>query len=433
MIAESEALREQVKEALVREFEGVWEQWLATPTASALEQRVQTWAREVGRRVLEASLQAAIERRERAPQECCGVRMERHARERREVLTVLGLVRIRRRYLRCPGCRTHRRPTDAWLGWRGGFSPAVEELVAWECAALPYREALASVEKLAGLAVSVDAAEGIVAHWGASPLALAPQSEPLLQEAVVEIDGATAFIEEQWREVKLGTVFGWDRSQEAARRRLPAEHAPPPQAPQARSYVARWEPAAQFAETLWEETVVRGLATARSVAVLGDGAAWIWNLADALFPRATQILDWYHLSEHLWKAARVVHGEGTAPTERLAKRWEGEVWEGRWEGVEEHLRELVRQGRDDHDETLRKCADYLQTHRQRLRYPEFRAQGWPVASGAVEGGCKQVIGMRLKRKSTRWSESGAEAVLRLRVDRLSHRWPQRIAHLRHAA
>jgi hypothetical protein len=433
MIAECEALREQVKAALVREFEGVWEQVVSAPGATAAEQRVQAWVREVGRQVLEAGLQAAIEQRERAPQECCGVRMERHARERREVLTVLGLVRIRRRYLRCPRCRAHQRPTDAWLGWRGGFSPAVEELVAWECAALPYREGLASLEKLAGLAVSVEAAEGIVAHWGATPLALAPQAEPIRQDAVVEIDGTTVFIEEQWREVKLGTFFAWDRPQEAARRRLPAEHAPPPQAPQARSYVAKCEPAAHFSETLWQEALVRGTATARSVAVLGDGAAWIWNLADTLFPRATQILDWYHLTEHLWKAAKVVHGEGTTPTERLAKRWETEVWEGRSEGVEEHLRELVREGRDDRDQTLRKGADYLQTHQHRIRYPLFREMGWPVASGVVEAGCKQVIGMRMKRKSTRWSEPGAEAVLRLRVDRLSNRWPQRLAHVRRAA
>lgn len=101
--------------------------------------------------------------------------------------------------------------------------------------------------------------------------------------------------------------------------------------------------------------------------------------------------------------------------------------------MEEHLRELVREGRDDRDQTLRKCADYLQTYQQRLRYPEFRAQGWPVGSGVVEAGCKQVVGMRLKRKSTRWSEPGAEAVLHLRVDKLGNRWAQRCEQVRRAA
>ena len=167
--------------------------------------------------------------------------------------------------------------------------------------------------------------------------------------------------------------------------------------------------------------------------MIGDGAPWVWELASHLFPRAVQILDWYHLSEHLWEAARVVHGEGTVLTERLAKRWEMEVWEGRSEGVEEHLREFVRQGRDDSKETLRRDANYLQTHQHRIRYPLFRAAGWPVGSGVVEGGCKQVVGLRLKRKSTRWREPGAAAVLHLRVDRLSNRWPERCALARQAA
>jgi hypothetical protein len=422
MIAESDALREQVKELVVRELERVWGQMLEATDGGQAEQLAVEWARQAGRRVLEAGLQAGIEERERAPHVCCGRPMLRHAREGREALTMLGPVRVRRRYLRCPRCGAHRRPLDAWLGWRGGFSAGVEEVVAWECAGLPYREALASLQKLAGLEVSVQAAEGIVARWGAAPLACAPQAEPLLQDGVVEIDGATAFIDERWREVKLGAFMSWDRT-------VPADQQPP----QERSYVASWEPVREFKETLWQEALVRGTVTARALAIVGDGAPWIWELAAWLFPRATQILDWYHLSEHLWEAAKAVHGEGTAPTQRLAKRWETEVWEGRSEGVEEHLRTLVRQGRDDAKNTLRRGADYLQTHQHRLRYPEFRAQGWPVGSGVVEGGCKQVVGMRLKRKSTRWSEPGAEAVLHLRVDRLSNRWALRCQQVRRAA
>jgi hypothetical protein len=420
MIAETDALRERVREAILEEFEGVWEGMLGAKEAGEAEQQVQAWARQVGRQVLEAGLQAVIARRERTSPECCGAPMERHARERREVLTLLGPVRIWRRYLRCEQCRRHQRPTDEWLGWRGGFSRAVEEVVAWECAALPYRVALESVEKLAGVELSLKAAQGIVAHWGRTRLALAPYAERVEQDLVVEIDGTSAFVGGRWREVKLGAFFGWDRQAED------------PQ-PRARSYVASWEKAAEFGDTLWQEALVRGAPRVEASAVLGDGAAWVWELASLLFPRAVQILDWYHLSEHLWEAARVVHGEGTEPTTRLAKRWETEVWEGHSEGVEEHLREFVGQGRDDRKETLRRCADYLQTHQHRLRYPQFRAAGWPVGSGVVEAGCKQVVGMRLKRKSTRWCEPGAAAVLHLRVDRLSGRWSQRCAQLRAAA
>jgi hypothetical protein len=94
---------------------------------------------------------------------------------------------------------------------------------------------------------------------------------------------------------------------------------------------------------------------------------------------------------------------------------------------------LVAQGRDDARATLRRCADYLQTHQHRIRYPLFRAMGWPVGSGVVEGACNHVIGLRFKRKSTRWKKPGGRAVLRLRVDRLSARWQQRCDLMRVAA
>jgi hypothetical protein len=289
------------------------------------------------------------------------------------------------------------------------------------CAGQPYREGLATLRKLAGVALSVDGAEQIVRRWGAEEMRPAPYGERVAQDLVVQIDGTTVHVEEGWKELKLGAICGWDRLGPEQERLGEV------------SYVGGWLSAEGFRGPLWQEALVRGAPGARAVAVLGDGAPWIWELAGWLFPRAVEILDWYHLSEHLWDAAKAVYGEGTAPTARLAKRWEGEVWEGRSEGVEEHLRELVRQGRDDAQETLRKCAHYLQTHQHRIRYPSFRAQGWPVGSGVVEGACKHVVGMRFKRKSTRWTRAGGEAVLRLRLDRLSARWSQRCAQVRRAA
>ena len=93
----------------------------------------------------------------------------------------------------------------------------------------------------------------------------------------------------------------------------------------------------------------------------------------------------------------MVHGEGRPEKTALFEHWKSAVWDGCSEGVEEHLRELVAAGRDDEDNTLRKCADYLQTHQHRIRYHLFRAQGWPIGSGVVEGACQHVVGLRFKR------------------------------------
>jgi len=417
MIAESEQQRERMKAAIAREFDGIWEAVLGSKDGEVAEQLVVAWARKVGREVLAAGLQAAIEELEKEVVRCCGRAMEKHSREPREVLTMLGPVQVRRRYLRCEQCRSHRRPADEWLRWSGGFSFAVEEMVAWECAALPYREALASLRKLASLELSVDAEESIAGRWGEAELGPNPNGERVEKDLVVQIDGTKAHLEDGWREIKVGAYFSWDCANPDAK-------------PQAVSYVANWQPAHEFADTLWEEAVRRGASTARAQAVIGDGAPWVWQIADLLFPRATQILDWYHLTEHLWEAGKVLYGEGTPQTRALVESWKTEIWECRSEGVEEHLREFVSSGKDDSQETLRRCADYLQTHQARLRYHLFREAGWPVGSGVVEGACKHVIGLRFKRQSTRWTRAGARAVLHLRLDRLNQRWEARTRQAR---
>lgn len=420
MIAQSADQLEALQRAVARELEGIWQQLEGAGSGEEVERQVLQWSRRVGRRVLEAALQTEVERREQQQLMCCGGRMRRHLRERREALTMLGSVVVWRRYFRCPRCRAHRRPADDWLGWRGRFSFAVEELVAWECSGLPYREAVGGLEKLAGLAISVHAAQDICASWGQQRLELPVYAERVAKDLVIEIDGSKAHLEDGWKEIKVGACFSWDR-----------EH--PEKDPERVSYCADWETAQRFRETLWQEALVRGVSTARSVAVIGDGAPWIWELVAEVFPYAIQILDWYHLSEHLGMAAKVIHGERTPETAMLVEQWQQQMWAGGSEAVEEHLRELVAAGQDDAGHTLRKCADYLQTNQARVRYHLFKAMGWPTGSGVVEGACKHVVGLRFKRQSTRWTIAGARNILHLRLDRLGNRWEHRAQLLRQAA
>jgi len=401
----------------MQELRVLWEAAGGMKDGEALEMAVQAWQRGLGRRVMEALCQEAIRGREQQAPVCCQQPMDNHSRQARAVKTLLGDVRVRRRYYRCLVCGASSYPADGWLGWKGGFSHRVQEAVAWECSLVPYRQARESLAKLAGLEVSVDGAEGLVRRWGEAELVPSPYAERVEKELVIEIDGSKAHLEDGWREIKVGACFSWDGEQ-------------PEKDPEAVSYCADWESAEQFRKTLWQEALARGVTTARSLAVIGDGAPWIWELASEIFPWATQILDWYHLSEHLWTAAKIVHGDGTPETTALVEQWKTEVQEGRSEGVEEHLRELVAAGKDDRDKTLRRCADYLQTHQARLRYHLFRAMGWPIGSGVVEGACKHVVGLRFKRQSTRWTKAGARAVLHLRLDRLNSRWETRSEHLR---
>jgi hypothetical protein len=417
MIAEGRQEQEELGQQLLQELKRLWEAAGGMKDADALEMAVQAWQRGMGRRVMEALCQEAIRRRQQQAPECCQQRMDNQSLRPRTVKTLLGDVRVWRRYYRCLRCGRRLFAADQWLGWKGDFSHRVQEAVAWQVSLLPYRQALENLSRLAGVELTVDAAESIVARWGKEELSPAPYAERVKHDLVVQIDGAKAHLEEGWQEIKVGAFFSCDRRDPKAK-------------PAAVSYVADWKSAQEFRQTLWQEALVRGAFTAGAVAVVGDGAPWIWETASWLFPQAIQILDWYHLTEHLGVAAKVVYGERTPAATALVEQWKTEVWEGRSEGVEEHLREFVAARKDDKDNTLRKCADYLQTHQARLRYHLFRAAGWPIGSGVVEGACKHLVGLRFKRQSTRWTKAGARAVLHLRLDRLNGRWDARGAHVR---
>jgi hypothetical protein len=189
---------------------------------------------------------------------------------------------------------------------------------------------------------------------------------------------------------------------------------------------------AQFARRVEREAFRRGFdATGRQV-VLGDGALWIWNLADQYFPNAIQIVDLFHAKQHLFDVAKAIFGA----TSDLAKHWgkqrRDELDDGNLEGVLAALR--VHAGAID---DARKCVDYFTRNGSRMRYPEFRAQGLCVSTGVVEAGCKLTVGTRCKRSGMHWTVAGADAIIALRCCKLSGRfedfWERRSSAARMAA
>jgi hypothetical protein len=190
----------------------------------------------------------------------------------------------------------------------------------------------------------------------------------------------------------------------------------------------------EFRELVTAEAAKRGAEKARQLVVLGDGAAWIWKMASELFPKAIQILDWYHATEHLWAVARARCSSSEQELWAWIEQRKTELWEGKFEAVMTALRTasadlgvpdqtLSEEARErDPRWIAHRAMGYFAENRERMDYPRFRALHLHIGSGVVESSCKHVVGERLKGPGMRWDEDGAENILALRCHDLSDRW-----------
>jgi hypothetical protein len=175
--------------------------------------------------------------------------------------------------------------------------------------------------------------------------------------------------------------------------------------------------ASEFAQRVLREAQRRGFLHAQRRCILGDGAGWIWKMATDFFPDARQILDRFHAKEHLSTVATEIWG----PSSELGKQWATERHRELDAGdIDSILRALQVHAAACAE--ARRCMGYIERNRERMRYPEFEAQGLCTSTGVVESGCNVAIGHRLKRSAMHWGVRGANAIIALRCNQLSGRF-----------
>ncbi len=232
---------------------------------------------------------------------------------------------------------------------------------------------------------------------------------------------------ESWREPKLATLYwGHDVVETSKDHRsiLNKEH------------VVVLGDADELAERLWEAACRWEWWTAERVVVLGDGAEWIWNRAQELFPEAIQILDLYHTMEHIWEVARQLYGgvgkqkdkgatgatKKQSAKDRKTGQWArariAELKLGDIKAIIGNLRQR-RPKRAAAREAVEELIGYLDKNRSRVSYAEYREQGLTVGSGTIESGIKNVVNLRMKGCGMRWAVDRAENMLNLRAAYLS--------------
>jgi hypothetical protein len=355
--------------------------------------------------------------------------------------TVLGPVTVNRAWYHCTTCQHGLAPRDAELGVAGtSLSPGLAAMNDKAAAAGPFASAAAMLEDLAGVRLTVKRVERAAEASGAAHAAqvrqrsalitgrklvpMPPRPVPDMLYAVIDGTGVPVTAKEtagrdgkgedgraRTREVKLAVFFTQDE--------LDANGYPVRDRASA-SYIATFEPASVFAGLVKAEGIRRGAGHVRQLTMIGDGAAWIWNLAAATFPEATCIVDLFHAREHLHSLARSLEFMlGDHKDEWLAARLD-DLDYGYINGIEAAVRTYPLQGikKDEADKEL----GYFLNNAPRMRYHWFRSRGLFVGSGVVEAGCKAVIGQRLKLAGMHWTTAGAGAITALRCREASSQW-----------
>ena len=241
--------------------------------------------------------------------------------------TVLGPVTLTRAWYHCAACGHGFAPRDAELGVAGtSMSPGLTAMNDRAAAAGPFAKAAGLLQDLAGIRLTAKRVERAAEASGAAQAAavrgraalitdqkvvpLPPSPLPDKLYGVIDGTGVPMTAREtagrggkgedgraRTREVKLAVFFTQDKVDDEGY---------PIRDRESSSYIATFEPAAVFGGLVKAEGTRRGADYVRQLTILGDGAAWIWNIATAKFPGATQIVDLFHAREHLNDLARVL-------------------------------------------------------------------------------------------------------------------------------
>jgi hypothetical protein len=155
--------------------------------------------------------------------------------------------------------------------------------------------------------------------------------------------------------------------------------------------------------------------------IVTDGERALQHRVVKTFNDVTLILDYLHALEKLWKSAHALYREGSPEAQAFVYERAKRILEGQVDQVVKSLRLIVTKRRlaGNKAKTLLDAAAYFKHNRERMRYDPYLANDWPIASGSVEGACKNLIRDRFERSGMRWTLETAEALLRLRAIHLS--------------
>jgi hypothetical protein len=347
---------------------------------------------------------------------------EFRALQKRKITTIFGPITIERAYYHGP--RGGRYPLDEELALHKQYTPAVTQFMCWSGAVDgSFELASETLLRFAGLNIPGRQIQRVVNGLGPQAAAWMrnrpPQKRatpvdilniqadmtgiPMRPEELKGIKGKQPDGSAKSRQIKAGCVF----TQSFGARGEPQRD------PFSCTYLTTFSDVTDFGSRLRSEAMKRGYANARKTVFIGDGAEWIWNIANVFFKDAVQIVDFYHACEHLHAICQLLE-----PDESRCKTLFA-VWRNRLRnnGLPKLIRKTEsRAGPLDQiqHQQINTELNYFKKNAQRMTYKTFQSKGYFIGSGAVEGACRHIVAQRAKLSGMHWLCSGADNVLAFR-------------------
>ena len=365
----------------------------------------------------------------------CGRELRSMAEVERTVETMIGPVKLKRPYFWCKNCSEGFYPLDEALNLSGRKKQwDIQKAGASLAAEIPYEKAEEEFKELTGLSMSNHTMHEVVGDICADVdvLDVAPPVEEVKRK-IREVGGG-----KKWRPIMVLATDGAHvptrpESAKGKRRGRKKERA------KRANWEGEWKEAKGFRFYLvdgdriehilsWHQVQSNkelkeslkkvkeaGLIPEEEVrlCVIADGARWIWKVAKELYPKAVEVLDFYHLSEHLNKLAEVHYGHDPERAQEWIEATLARLFSGEASGVIWGLERMKPRSAEANSE-IDRLIGYLEENRDRVDYQFYRKGGYPVGSGGIESSNKTICHVRLKRSGAWWYVEKANQMLALR-------------------
>jgi hypothetical protein len=360
--------------------------------------------------------------RHKCPQ--CGSMMKFERYQQRHLTTLFGEMRYVRAYYHCRPCRSGYCGVDERLGLGSrAVSPRLDRLVSFLGAHLSFgvvEKALRESHELEmNREVVRQLAEGSgerAREWERQQETEAEQDLTVLtgrsrKTWIIECDGKmVGWQDGSWHEVKVGVIYELSQRVETSRGRQELVK---------RELVARrcgWQ---EFARLFWSAMRRAGVGEGDLIIALADGAEAMEQIFSFVAPEAVRIRDFYHVAEKIHAIGELRFGTAS----KVGGQWtSAQLHKLKQSQTDTVMRSIahLKLPAEEAREARRQILNYLEKNRHATDYARYEQEGWPLGSGAVEGGCR-LIGARTNGCGRRWRARGCDAIIALRVAVLNER------------